>query len=65
MTLAPGWADAIAKGVASKSEPERAEALGVKPRRNFKIDRARQRESAARGGRLGRRRRNYREDGSE
>jgi hypothetical protein len=63
VTLAPGWVDAIAKGVASKDEAERAEALGLKPRRNFRIDRARQRESAARGGRLGRRTRQYREDG--
>lgn len=63
MTLAPGWVDAIAKAVASKDEPERAEALGVKARRNFRIDRNRQRESAARGGRLGRRARQYKEDG--
>lgn len=63
MNLAPGWAEALGKASASKDEQERAQALGVKARRNFRIDRKRQRESAARGGRLGRQRRMYREDG--
>lgn len=63
MTLAPGWVEAVGKAAASKDETERAEALGLKPRRNFRIDRKRRSESAARGGKLGRRARQYREDG--
>jgi hypothetical protein len=62
MSFQPGWADTIGKALASKDETERAEAVGLTPRRNFRIDRKRQAESAARGGRLGRRKRHYRED---
>jgi hypothetical protein len=62
MTLAPGWADALGRAAASKDEKERAAALGLEPRRNFRIDRKRRSESAARGGKLGRRSRRYQED---
>lgn len=61
MTLAPGWAETLGKAAASKDEQERAKALGLKPRRCFRINRAAQKESAARGGRLGRRNRGYKE----
>ena len=63
MTLSIGWADAIGKALASKDEQERATAAGFKPRRCFRINRAAQHESAARGGRLGRRARGYKENG--
>ncbi len=63
MSMAPGWADAIGKALASKDEQERAAAAGFKPRRCFRINRAAQHESAARGGRLGRKSRGYKENG--
>lgn len=62
-TLQPGWIEAVGKALASKDEAERAEAAGFKPRRCFRINLAAQKESAARGGRLGRRARRYQEDG--
>lgn len=52
--LGPGWVDAIAKGAASKDEKERAEALGVKPRRCFRRSDAATQASRIRGAQLGR-----------
>lgn len=52
--LKPYWADAIAKGAASKDEHERAEALGFKPRRCFRRSEAATQASRVRGGQLGR-----------
>lgn len=52
--LKPGWADLLAPAVKTGDEATRAEALGVKPRRNFRIDRTRMADSARRGGQLGR-----------
>jgi hypothetical protein len=63
MKLQVGWVDRIAPAVATKDEHARATAMGLEPRRNFPIDRARRSESAARGGRLGRKRRLYKADG--
>lgn len=53
MKLEPGWCDRIAPAVASTDEHTRATALGVTPRRNFRIDPKRRAASAARGGQLG------------
>ena len=50
MSLQPGWVDAYAPAV---KEGEREKVTGAKPRKNFPIDWARRRESAARGGRNG------------
>lgn len=61
MTFTPGWADEIGKALASKDEQERATAMGVQPRRCFRINTKARAESAARGGRLGHKSRGYRE----
>jgi len=47
------WVDSIAAAVKSNDETTRAEALGYKPRKRFRIDPARLAASAARGGRIG------------
>lgn len=60
MSLPIGWAETLGKGLASKDEQERAAAMGVDPRRCFRINRAAQKESAARGGILGHKSRGYR-----
>jgi hypothetical protein len=49
----PGWVDRIAPAVATKEEHTRATAMGLVPRRNFRIDRARRAASAALGGQRG------------
>lgn len=55
--LGPYWADAIAKGAASKDEKERADALGFKPRRCFRRSCVATEASRARGTARGRRQR--------
>jgi len=47
------WVDSIAAAVKSNDEATRAGALGYKPRKRLRIDRARIAASAARGGRIG------------
>lgn len=50
MSLQPGWVDAYALAVKNS---EREKVTGAKPRKNNPIDRAKLRESAAKGGRKG------------
>lgn len=51
--LGPYWADTIAAAVKTGDENTRAEALGCKPRKRFRINSARLLDSAAKGGRIG------------
>ena len=51
--MTPGWCESFGKALAERDEQKRAAALGVTPRRNFRIDRVRQAASAAKGGRNG------------
>lgn len=51
--LGPYWADSIAAAVRTGDEKERADALGVAPRKRFRINPARLLDSAAKGGRIG------------
>lgn len=51
--LGPYWADTIAAAVKTGDETTRAEALGCKPRKRFRINSARLLDSAAKGGRIG------------
>ncbi len=51
--LPPGWTDAFTRGVSSPDEATRAEALGVQPRRCFRVSEADTARSAARGRRRG------------
>lgn len=53
MKLEPGWVDRIAPAVSSKDERTRATAMGLTPRRNFRIDPKRRAASAALGGQRG------------
>jgi hypothetical protein len=53
MKLEPGWCDRIAPDLSEKDEPRRASALGLEPRRDFRIDRKRRAASASLGGRKG------------
>jgi len=48
----PGWTDAV-RGAASPDEATRAKALGVEPRKCFRIDEGRISESRRRGSRRG------------
>lgn len=63
--LGPGWVDGIAKAVKSNDEKERADALGLPVRRCMRLDPARLAASAARGGRIGGRRRHERDPWKE
>jgi hypothetical protein len=49
----PGWVDAVCEGAKSPDEQTRAKALGVKPRRNFRVIAADVEKSRARGSRRG------------
>lgn len=49
----PGWVDAVCHGATSPDEQTRAKALGVKPRRCFRVDSADVQKSRARGSRKG------------
>lgn len=51
--MTPGWCESFGKALAERDEQKRAAALGVAPRRNFRIDRVRMAASAAKGGRKG------------
>lgn len=57
--LGPYWADSIAAAVRTGDEKERAAALGVAPRKRFRINSARLLDSAAKGGRIGGSRRKW------
>lgn len=49
----PGWVDSLASAVKSRDEETRAKALGVKPRRNFRVVAADVEQSRRRGSRRG------------
>jgi hypothetical protein len=49
----PGWVDAIAQGVKSGDEKTRAEALGVQPRRCFRLSNEAYKRSRQRGSQRG------------
>jgi hypothetical protein len=49
----PGWADAAGRGASSPDEQTRAKALGVTPRRCFRVSQADVSASRARGSRRG------------
>lgn len=49
----PGWVDAIAQGAKSPDEETRAKALGVKPRRCFRVAAADVEQSRRKGSRRG------------
>lgn len=51
--MTPGWCESFGKALAERDEQKRAAALGVEPRRNFRIDKARMAASAAKGARKG------------
>lgn len=48
----PGWTDAV-RGAASKDEATRAKALGVEPRKCFRVSESRKADSRKRGSQRG------------
>lgn len=51
--LPPGWTDGVRLGAASPDEATRAKALGVEPRRCYRVDGERKSQSRKRGSQRG------------